>query len=124
MLFAFIVLVLGNFYFEDNKVAPVSLGNPIEIPCPRHDPSYGVTYRWGGFSSFGFRPLTEDKRIAVTLDGTLVIMFVTEQDLQKVNSTGGIRCEMALDGNATYSHAVTFDPIHGLGGMWHSSCTG
>lgn len=117
MQFFFIDLVLGNFYFENNKVAPVILGKPIEIPCPRHEPSYGVTYRWGGFNSFGFRPVTEDKRIAVTLDGTLVIMFVIKQDAQKVNSTGGIHCEMAINGNATYSHAVTFDPIHGLVGM-------
>ena len=117
MLFSFIILVLGNFYFEDNKVAPVVLGKPIEIPCPRHEPSHGVTYRWGGFNSFGFLPVTEDKRIAVTPDGTLVIMFVTKQDAQKVNSTGGIQCEMAIDGNATYSHAVTFDPIRRLAGM-------
>ena len=46
-----------------------------------------------------------------------MIMFVTKQDTQKVNSTGGIHCEMAIDGNATYSHAVTFDPIHGLEGI-------
>jgi len=111
------VSALGDFYYEDDKVGPVTLGKPIEIHCPNHEPSYSVAYRWGGFSSADsdvFRPFTEDERVAVTPEGTLVIMFVTINDVQQVNSTGGIFCEMAMDKNATYSHAVDFY-VHGNG---------
>lgn len=111
------VSALGDFYYEDDKVAPVTLGKPIEIPCPKREPSYGVTYRWGGFRSADpdvFRPFPEDERTAVTPEGTFVIMFVTINDVQQVNSTRGIFCEMAMDENATYSHAVEFF-VHGNG---------
>ena len=109
--------MLGDFYFEDHKVAPVSLGKPLEIHCPKHKPSYGVRYRWGGFHPTYpdvFIPFSENERIAVTLEGTLVIMFVTLQDVTKVNKTRGIVCEIATDENETYSHAVTFQ-LHGDG---------
>ena len=89
----FIVSVAGDFTYENDKVAPVTLGKPVEIPCPKHEPSFGVTYRWGGYSSVGdpstFLPLLENERIAVTLDGTFVVMFVTMQDVFKVNNMGG-----------------------------------
>ena len=111
-LLSFIVSVAGDFIYENDKVAPVTLGKPIEIPCPKHEPSFGVTYRWGGYSSVGdpstFLPLLENERIAVTLDGTLVVMFVTMQDVFKVNNMGGILCEMALGSEKKRSHKVSF----------------
>ncbi|KAL9959433.1 hypothetical protein ACROYT_G032757 [Oculina patagonica] len=111
-----LVSVAGNFYYANNKVAPVTLGKPVEIPCPSHSPSYGVTYRWGAFSSPAdpseFVPLIEGERIAVTLDGTLVVMFVTGQDVNKVNDVGGIQCEMSLGSEKKYSHTVNFS-VHG-----------
>ena len=76
-----------------------------------------MTYRWGAFSTADpivFRPIPEDMRVAVTLDGTLVIMYVTSRDVQRVNSTKGIVCEMSTDENATYSHSVELLP-HGIG---------
>ena len=55
-----------------------------------------------------FVPLPEDQRIAVTRDGTLLIMFVTRKDVTKVNITGGIQCEMSLGPEKKYSHSVNF----------------
>lgn len=85
---------------------------PVEIPCPKHEPSFGVMYRWGGYNSAGdpssFRPLLENEGVAVTLDGTLVIMFLTKQDVFKVNLMGGILCEMVLGSGKKHSHKVSF----------------
>ena len=70
-----------------------------------------MTYRWGGIDPSNpevFNALSEDERIAVTLEGTLVIMFVTLQDVEKVRKSKGIVCEMATVENKTYSHAVNF----------------
>ena len=111
-LLSFIVSVVGDFIYANDKVAPVTLGKPVEIPCPKHEPSFGVTYRWGGYSSAGdpssFVPLLEKERIAVTLDGTLVVMFVTRKDVDKVNNMGGILCEMTLGSKKKHSHKVSF----------------
>ena len=111
-LLSFIVPVAGDFIYANNKVAPVTLGKPVEIPCPKHEPSFGVTYRWGGYSSAGdpssFLPLVKNEHIAVTLDGTLVVMFVTRMDVAKVNNMGGILCEMALASEKKHSHKVSF----------------
>ncbi|KAJ7377576.1 ATP-dependent DNA helicase chl1 [Desmophyllum pertusum] len=106
-----LVSAAGDFHYESNKKAPVVLGKAIEIPCPDHEPSYGVTYRWGGYSPADgvFGPFTEDERIAVTLDGTLVIMNVTRQDVNKVNNMRGIMCQMTIStAEARYSHVVDF----------------
>ena len=81
-----------------------------------------MTYRWGGIDLSNpevFNALCEDDRITVTLEGTLVIMFVTLQDVEKVNKTKGIVCEMATVENNTYSHAVNFQ-LQGQGkGNYH-----
>lgn len=50
----------------------------------------------------------------MTLDGTLVVMFVTRQDVTKVNDMGGIQCEMSLGSEKKYSHTVNFS-VHGNG---------
>lgn len=68
-----------------------------------------------------FVPLPEDKRIAVTKDGTLLIMFVTRKDVTKVNTMGGIQCEMSLGPEKKYSHSVDFRV---LGNGRCSSCKG
>ena len=68
-----------------------------------------------------FVPLLEDQRIAVTRDGTLVIMFVTKKDVTKVNTMGGIECEMSLGPEKKYSHSVNFRV---LGNGRCSSCKG
>ena len=111
-MLSFLVSVAGDFIYANNKVAPVTLGKPVEIPCPKHEPSFGVTYRWGGYSSAGdpssFLPLVKNEHIAVTLDGTLVVMFVTRKDVYKVNNMGGILCEMALGSQKKHSHKVRF----------------
>ena len=39
-----------------------------------------------------------------------MIMFVTMQDILKVNSMGGILCEMALGSEEKHSHKVSFMP--------------
>ena len=111
-LLPLIVSVAGDFIYANDKVAPVTLGKPVEIPCPKHEPSFGATYRWGGYSSVGdpssFLPLVKNEHIAVMLDGTLVVMFVTRKDVDKVNNMGGILCEMALGSEKKHSHKVSF----------------
>ena len=112
-LLSFIVSVAGDFIYSNDKVAPVTLGKPVEIQCPKHEPSFGVAYRWGGYNSAGdpstFLPFLENQHIAVTLDGTLVVMFVTKKDVDKVNNMGGILCEMTLGSEKKHSHKVIFN---------------
>jgi len=107
--------------YANDKLAPVTLGKPVEIPCPKHEASFGVTYRWGGYSSASdpssFIPLLENERIAVTLDGTLVIMFVTIQDVYKVINMKGILCKMASGSEVKYSHKISFK-LQGNGKSW------
>lgn len=107
--------------YANDKPAPVTPGKPVEIPCPKHKASFGVTYRWGGYSSASdpssFIPLLENERIAVTLDGTLVIMFVTMQDVYKVINLDGILCEMASGSEVKYSNKISFKLL-GNGKSW------
>ena len=44
----------------------------------------------------------------MTLDGTLVITYVTREDVNKVNRMGGILCQMSVGLEIKHSHFVDF----------------
>ena len=91
----------------------MTLGRPLILPCPDHEPSHPVKYFWG---STGPRPnyLTEDKRINVLKTGTLHISNLQQEDLNRFNGFGGISCVMVSEGQFVESVKVDFNVSAGI----------
>ena len=70
----------------------VDLGQFLWIPCPEHGESYGAVYSWYGTVNVEFR---RNSRRVILPTGDLVIIFVTDEDITKIEQLKGIRCTMA-----------------------------
>ena len=85
--------VVGKFTDKTSKHVTVKLGDTLIFDCPAHQPSYGVSYSWEGndYSS----QFKRNERRAISQNGKLFIMNVTEADVDEINGEGGIKCKMS-----------------------------
>lgn len=74
----------------------VDLGEEFSAYCPQHSPSFGVSYSWQEKVSRRNIQFKRNDRRAITQTGQLLIMYVTQQDLDDFAAYGsqGIRCLM------------------------------
>ena len=99
IIFLFPYTVVGKFNDPETKqvVQSVDLGEEFSYACPKHSPSYGVSYSWIGKSNNQKIQFKRNERRAITQTGHLFIMFVTEDDLKELEDyeNQGIRCEIS-----------------------------
>ena len=75
----------------------VDLGQEFSYYCPQHSPSFGISYSWQEkVSGRNILQFKRNDRRAITQTGQLLIMYVTQQDLDDFEEYGsqGIRCFM------------------------------
>ena len=74
----------------------VDLGEEFSAYCPQHTPSFGVSYSWQERVSQRNIQFKRNDRRAITQTGQLLIMYVTQQDLDDFEQydSQGIRCFM------------------------------
>lgn len=80
------------------RTETVDLGQSLRIPCPAHGASYGAVYTWSGAENIEF---PRNSRRAISPDGELFIMFVTDEDITKTEQLKGISCTIT-GANAIY----------------------
>ena len=88
--------VVGTFTNQNVREESVDLGQEISIDCPQHSASYGVSYSWQGKINTVDIQFKRNDRRAISQTGQLLIMYVTQQDIDdfaKYDSQG-IRCFM------------------------------
>ena len=73
--------VVGTFTNQNVREESVDLGQEISIDCPQHSPSYGVSYSWQGKINNVDIQFKRNDRRAISQTGQLLIMYVTQQDL-------------------------------------------
>ena len=99
IIFLFPYTVVGKFNDPETKqvVQSVYLGEEFSYACPKHSPSYGVSYSWIGKSNNQKIQFKRNERRAITQTGHLFIMFVTEDDLKELEGyeNQGIHCEIS-----------------------------
>ena len=76
----------------------VDLGEPLNIQCPPHEPNYGADYTWESTNRIQFK---RDETRAISPDGTVFVMFVTQKDVDEIVGLKGIGCTI-VGGNAIY----------------------
>lgn len=80
---------IGPFLSTADDPRTVNLGQPLQIPCPAHEPSHGAVYTWQGSENIEF---SRNARRAISPGGELFIMFVTDEDINEINQLKGISC--------------------------------
>ena len=86
--------VVGTFSNQNEQEVLVDLGQEISINCPQHSASYGVSYSWQGKINTVDIQFKRNDRRAISQTGQLLIMFVTQQDIDDFAEydSQGIRC--------------------------------
>ena len=87
------LIVVGDFDNEDDMIEDISLGQPLVKDCPKHTPSYGVTYSWEGKKNKV--QLERNERRAISPTGRLVITSITQEDINFIENQHGIRCKIS-----------------------------
>ena len=90
-LIPLLFLVIRSFQSKDAQTLIVDLGQSLRIPCPPHGESPGAVYSWYGTVNAEFK---RNSRRAILPAGDLFIMFVTDEDIFKIEQLKGIRCTM------------------------------
>ena len=88
--------VVGSFTNENDQEVLVDLGEEFSYDCPLHSASYGVSYSWQGKINTVDTQFKRNDRRAISQTGQLLIMYVTQQDLDDFAEydSQGIRCFM------------------------------
>ena len=74
------------------------LGQSFSYSCPPHGPNYGASYHWLSRDGTAFK---RDAHRAITPDGQLFIMYVTQRDINEITSLKGIACTI-IGANQVY----------------------
>ena len=82
----------------------VDLGQSVRIPCPAHGASYGAVYSWSGDENLEF-PI--NARRAISAAGELFIMYVTQEDITKIEQLKGISCTITGANTIYKSRRIT-----------------
>lgn len=80
----------GEFIDSSSKSVAVDLGKPFRFQCPKHTAGFGTSYAWVKPSNIH---LSRSERRGLSPDGTLLIAYLTQEDIDEVNY-GGIKCQI------------------------------
>ena len=76
-------------------VKKVNLGESFSYDCPPHEYSYGVVYSWGNVHGDAQLNFARNERRSISSNGTLFIMYLTQEDIDKIDEYKGIGCTIS-----------------------------
>ncbi|KAL9967620.1 hypothetical protein ACROYT_G025890 [Oculina patagonica] len=86
------VTYVGGFASQVNgRKIIVDLGQSFSVRCPPHKPNYGASYSWENYDGIPFK---RDPHRIVSPDGELLIMYVTQMDVDEIATLKGISCKV------------------------------
>ncbi|XP_048584487.1 fibronectin type III domain-containing protein [Nematostella vectensis] len=111
-----VVTYIGKFTNQDENYVEekqVTVGQPFMLKCPERNtkyPQFGASYYWGNKDSTTntINLLPQSSNIAMTQNGNLVFLYVTEADLKTIDDwgrgakNGTIQCNVQA-GTTTYT---------------------
>ena len=109
--------VIRDFLNKDAQTITVDVGQSLRIPCPAHRASYGAVYTWAGDENIEF---SRNSRRAISPSGELFIMYVTEDDITRIQQLKGIRCIMT-GANTIYDSGPITLVKSGNNLLWHNT---
>lgn len=116
------MIAVGQFDNQNPVTQLVRLGQPFRYSCPKHGPSYGVSFTWEGLNSVQFK---RSASRAISPTGDLFIMYVTEEDVNEINNVlKGIRCKMSAANRYEESGPLTVDSQGNLVFIFRSCLVG
>ena len=71
----------------------VDLGQSFQFRCPPHTAGFGASYNWIQTERHGTQFLRDERR-GISPDGTLFITYVTQEDIDDIEESQGIKCQM------------------------------
>ncbi|PFX18218.1 Neuroglian [Stylophora pistillata] len=80
----------GDFIDRERKSVKVDLGKPFRFQCPKHAAGFGSSYAWVKPSNIH---LSRNERRGISPDGTLLIAYLTQKDMDEINYDG-VRCRI------------------------------
>lgn len=84
---------MEDFTSKVNKTETViDLGQPFSVRCPQHEPNYGASYSWENPVAIPFK---RDPHCAISPNGELFIMYVTQMDVDEIAELKGIGCTVS-----------------------------
>lgn len=83
----------------------VNLGESFYYDCPPHSYSYGVVYSWGNIRGNAQLTFARNERRSILSNGTLYITYLTQKDIDEIQSYDGIMC--TISGANSYSSSGT-----------------
>ena len=91
----FYIAAVGDFNSHQDFKRSVKLGEPLNVDCPPHGPSFGVTFTWTSKKARSIQfPISN--RVAINPStGNLHIMYVTQEDVSTLTDLEGIRCTIS-----------------------------
>ena len=84
------MLAPGDFIDRERKSVKVDLGKPFRFQCPKHAAGFGSSYAWVKPSNIH---LSRNERRGISPDGTLLIAYLTQEDMDEINYDG-VRCRI------------------------------
>jgi len=84
--------VVGDFIIKKDVVVKVVLGQSFQFRCPPHRAGFGAFYNW--LTNKWDTHFSRDERRGISLDGTLFITYVTQEDIDDIEESHGIKCRM------------------------------
>lgn len=84
--------VVGDFIDKKDVVEKVDLGQSFQFRCPQHTAGFGAVYSW--IHNKWDTHFSRNERRGISPDGTLSITYVTQEDIDDIDETQGIKCRM------------------------------
>lgn len=83
---------VGNFINKKDVVEKVDLGQSFQFRCPQHTAGFGAFYNW--LQNKWDTHFSRNERRGISPDGTLFITYVTQEDIDDIDESEGIKCRM------------------------------
>lgn len=84
--------VVGDYIDKKDVVEKVDLGQSFKFRCPKHTEGFGAYFSWS-HNKWDTHFLRNERR-GISPDGTLFITYVTQEDIDDISESQGIRCRM------------------------------
>ena len=99
-----------------DTVVQVTRGKPVTLTCPsRKEEGFGAQYSWLKTVGENSQVFQANERRAITPEGNMHIMYVTEDDIKFIQNLNGIQCRVLAAGS--YEGSKNFN-VKEVGSGW------
>ena len=112
----FLFSAIYEFKPHVDTVVDVTRGKPVTLVCPpREKEGFGAQYSWHYRAGRSSEVFLVNKRRAITPEGNIHIMYVTEDDIKFIKNVKGIQCRILAAGS--YEDSKNFN-VKEVGSGW------